>query len=179
MIPQSYTLKNGQSLILREAQPNDAIKLIAHVNTMSHESSFTTISPGEFDMSVEDETRFLQDCLAADTQLYLIALIDEHIVGALHFATGKRARVRHSGEFGLSVLKAYWGLGIGSLLLEALISWAKANPVIKKINLRVRTDNLRALKLYEKKGFHSEGILKAEIYHDTHYYDLYSMALFV
>lgn len=179
MQPKPYVLKNGQTVTLREAIPEDAEQLIKHVNTMSAESSFTTISPGEFDMTVETEASFLQDCLNAETQLYLIAVIDETVIGALHFATGKRARVKHSGEFGLSVLKAYWGLGIGSLLLDELIAWAKANPIIKKINLRVRTDNERALTLYQKKGFLTEGNLKAEIFDADTYYDLYSMALFV
>jgi RimJ/RimL family protein N-acetyltransferase len=70
------------------------------------------------------------------------------------------------------VKKKYWGFGIGSLLLDTLLEWAKSNQFIKKINLRVRTDNQRAIKLYEKRGFVKEGTLRKEIFLNDKYYDL-------
>ncbi|MCA9835976.1 MAG: GNAT family N-acetyltransferase [Trueperaceae bacterium] len=176
---QSYTCKNGQTVLIREALPEDAERLVTHVNAISYESDFIGISPGEFDMTVEQEAQFLSACQANPSHIYLLALDGEKVIGALHFATGKRKRVNHSGEFGISVLKEYWGLGIGSSLLDTLINWATNNESVKKINLRVRTDNQRALELYNKKGFQIEGTLKEEIFEAGTYYDLYSMALFV
>ena len=95
----------------------------------------------------------------------------------LHFAAGRRARVRHSGELGMSVGQAYWGQGVGSALLDVLIDWAEQTGVVKKINLRVRIDNERAIRLYEAKGFQHEGTLSNEMFVGGRYYDLYAMGL--
>jgi RimJ/RimL family protein N-acetyltransferase len=77
----------------------------------------------------------------------------------------------------MSVRKQYWGLGIGSLMLDTLIEWARANQIVKKINLRVRTDNQRAIRLYERKGFVIEGTSRKEILFYGSYFDHHWMGL--
>lgn len=49
--------------------------------------------------------------------------------------------------------KEYWGKGIGSKVLSILIEKAKQKK-LKKLWLKVLYDNFRAIKLYEKYGFH-------------------------
>lgn len=58
----------------------------------------------------------------------------------------------HRAELGISVLKAEWNSGIGSMIMKKLIEYAKNNGV-EIINLEVRSDNARAIHLYEKYGF--------------------------
>jgi len=77
----------------------------------------------------------------------------------------------------MSVRKQYWGLGIGSLMLDTLIDWARHTQIVKKINLRVRTDNQRAILLYERKGFAKEGTIHKEILLDGSYFDHHWMGL--
>jgi RimJ/RimL family protein N-acetyltransferase len=77
----------------------------------------------------------------------------------------------------MSVRKQYWGLGIGSLMLDTLIEWARSTQIVKKINLRVRTDNQRAILLYERKGFVMEGTIRKEIFLDGKYFDHHWMGL--
>ena len=98
-------------------------------------------------------------------------------MSVLTFEAGRRLRVRHCGEFGMSVRRPYWGLGIGSLMLETLIDWARDTEIVKKINLRVRTDNLRGIRLYKRKGFVIEGTIHREIFLDGRYYDHHWMGL--
>ena len=85
--------------------------------------------------------------------------------------------MRHAGEFGLSVAKAYWGLGIASALIDALLDWAREGARILKIDLRVRADNTRAIALYRRKGFAVEGRLRNQILLDGTYYDHLWMGL--
>lgn len=65
-----------------------------------------------------------------------------------------RRRMSHRAEIGISVAKDYWGMGIGSTLMAALLSFAKERG-IRQLNLEVRSDNERAIRLYEKFGFKS------------------------
>jgi RimJ/RimL family protein N-acetyltransferase len=164
-------------LTLRHAEPRDAEHLLAYVNQIAGESENLTFGPGEFDMTVEEERYFLQQVAQSPTSLYLLAEIDEKIVGTLSFTAGKRLRVQHIGEFGTSVSRAYWNLGIGNHMLNYLITWARQTAIIRKINLRVRVDNLPAIHLYEKHGFVQEGRITREFYLHGQFVDAYIMGL--
>jgi RimJ/RimL family protein N-acetyltransferase len=71
----------------------------------------------------------------------------------------------------MSVRQPYWGLGIGSLTLDTLVAWARATRIVPKIDLRVRTDNQRAITLYKRKGFVIEGTIRRAIFLDGEYFD--------
>lgn len=170
-------LKNNLTLTLRHAKPDDAQQLINYLNQVSGESENITFGPGEFGMSVEEERTFLIQNAQQPTSLYLIAEIESEIVGTMTFSTGKRLRVRHVGEFGTTVLRKYWNYGIGGHMLAYLIEWAKQTGIVRKINLRVRVDNLPAIHLYEKHGFIHEGHITREFYLHGQFVDAYVMGL--
>jgi RimJ/RimL family protein N-acetyltransferase len=177
MEPRSYELKNGRVLLIHEAAVEDARAVLDYVHGVGGESDFLSFGPGEFDLTEPEEQEFIRRCLASDNQLYILGSIDDTIVAALIFSAGRRPRVRHSGEFSMSVQKQYWGLGIGSLMLDTLIDWARHTQIVKKINLRVRTDNRRAILLYERKGFVREGTIRKEILLDGKFHDHHWMGL--
>lgn len=171
------TLKNNLQFTLRHAKPEDAEALLAYLERVSGESENITFGPGEFGMSVEEEHAFLQRNAESPTSLYLIAEVAGEIAATLSFSTGKRPRLQHAGEFGTTVLRKYWNLGIGSQMLAYLIEWAKQTGTIRKINLRVRVDNLPAIHLYEKYGFVREGHHTRELFLHGQFIDVYSMGL--
>nr|WP_269082517.1 GNAT family N-acetyltransferase [Aneurinibacillus tyrosinisolvens] len=88
--------------------------------------------------------------------------MDGEIVGNLTFRVGKRSRNSHVGEFGISVLKKYLGMTIGNKMIEYLLAWSRTTGDVRKINLKVREDNIRAITLYKKLGFKEEGVLSRE-----------------
>ncbi len=177
MQTHKHPLKNNQTLVIREAMVEDAAAVLDYVDGVSGESDYLTFGPGEFEHTLAEEEGFLRNFYESYNQIMLLGLQDDEIVSVLSFSAGRRARVRHFGEFGISVRKAYWGLGIGALMLDALVAWARDTDVIKKINLRVRTDNTRAIALYKLKGFTIEGVIHKAIYMDSRYYDNYWMGL--
>ena len=71
-------------------------------------------------------------------------------------AVGKREKVRHRAEFGISIDKAYWGLGIGRALTKACIECAKAAGYAQ-LELGVVAENERAVSLYKSEGFTEYG----------------------
>lgn len=111
--PRTFTLKDESFVVIREAEPTDAKELIEFINGVGGESPYLTLGAGEFELTEAEEAEFLSRCRAADNQIYIVALLENEIVGTLHFAAGRRPRVRHSGEFGMSVSQRYWGRGIG------------------------------------------------------------------
>lgn len=120
-----------------------------------------------------DETGFKQ-IIKEDTEstknLFLVAEVNEKIVGFSRCAGNNLIRTSHKVEFGVCVLKEFWGYGIGQNLLKESIEWADSNE-IKKMNLSVLETNEKAIKLYEKYGFEVEGTLKNDkLLSDGQYY---------
>lgn len=174
---KSIQLNNGQTVLLREAVKEDAHELISYLNKIGEESDFLTFGRGEFSVSVSDEETMLEESRTAKNKIMLLALVGNRVVGCLHFAGGARARIQHSGEFGVSVLKDYWDLGIGTAMVQELIQWAKASNVIRKLNLRVRSDNATAFRVYEKLGFTQEGLITREFFISGQLYNSIYMGL--
>ncbi|MFA6941118.1 MAG: GNAT family protein, partial [Clostridiaceae bacterium] len=155
-------IKDGRELLIRKAEIEDARKLAEYMMAIPKESDFLTFGENELNFTTEIEEKIINSMEGKDNSIMLLAVIDGEIAGNCTFRAGVRKRTRHAGEFGITVRKPYWGLGIGSLLMEALIFWAKDTKIIRKINLRVRTDNHKAIKLYEKFGFEREGIIRRD-----------------
>jgi RimJ/RimL family protein N-acetyltransferase len=158
-----HTLEDGRTLQIREATGTDAAALLEYIESIAGETEFLTFGPGELGMTVEQERDFVEGCRASAHQAYLLGIVEGEIVGTIHFASRDRARLRHVGEFGMSVRRSDWGRGIGRLLLVDLIEWARGTGIVTKINLRVRGDNERAIALYARHGFVHEGTLSRDI----------------
>jgi RimJ/RimL family protein N-acetyltransferase len=176
-LPRYLVLKHDLTLTLRQAGPADAEQLLAFLERVSGESENVTFGPGEFGWRVEDERVFLRQSAQTSTSIYLLAEVAGEIVGTLTFSAGIRPRIQHAGEFGIAVARTHWNLGIGSQLLACLIDWAQQGGTIRKINLRVRVDNLSAIHLYEKFGFVQEGRLSREFFLHGQFVDVYLMGL--
>ncbi|QEK13126.1 GNAT family N-acetyltransferase [Crassaminicella thermophila] len=172
-------LRNGNKLIIRKATSEDAEKTANYKTVIAGESDFLTFGENEIAITTEKERESIESINCKDNSIMIIALLDDEIVGLIVFRGGDRVRVRHVGEIGVTVRKSHWGLGIGSFLFEFLIEWAKQTGIIRKMNLRVRTDNENAIKLYEKYGFKKEGILKRDFYINGIFYDSISMGLLI
>ena len=177
MEPRTHALKDGREIRIREALPTDAAGLLQHVEFMCAETEFTVWAPGEFDLTEEQEAQLMQRYLDNDSMVFMVAVIDGSIVGCLNFSSGGRKRLRHRGSFGVSVRKHEWGNGIGSILLDTLIEWARYGGLIKKINLQVLTHNERAISLYRRRGFVLEGTITKDLCVDGVYYDSHCMGL--
>lgn len=177
MVSKRIELKNGQVLVIREAEKKDAAQVIEYVERIAGETDFLTFGPGEFNMSVEDEEKFIESHFESPNQLFIVAEVAATIVGTVVFTGGDKPRIQHTGEFGCSVLKDYWGLGIGTVLVESLIEWAKSSRTVKKINLKVMPDNDRAVRLYERFGFVREGLITREYFFAGQFHDNVFMGL--
>lgn len=179
MVSKKIELKNGEALVIREAQKKDAGRILEYVNKIAGETDFLRFGPGEFKMSLEDEENFIESRRKSLNQFFIIAEINGTIVGSLGFNGDDKPRIQHTGEFGCSVLKEYWGFGIGTTLIETLIEWAKSSGIIKKLNLKVRPDNGRAIRLYERFGFVREGLITRQHFVDGKFYDNIFMGLHI
>lgn len=72
-----------------------------------------------------------------------------------------RDRASHTGDISLTVHDAFHGQGHGKALLRALLDLADNWIGLTRLELRVYTDNTRAIGLYKAHGFEIEGTCRA------------------
>jgi RimJ/RimL family protein N-acetyltransferase len=83
--------------------------------------------------------------------------------------------VKHIGNFGMMILKEFWGQGIGKKLLKILDDTAK-DAGITRIQGEVRTQNLRGVNLYKKSGYQIEGTRINAAFIDGSFQDCFYIA---
>ncbi|CAN5844638.1 GNAT family protein [soil metagenome] len=150
-------LADGRVVLIRRAVPGDAGDVLEYLRKVGGETSNLTFGADGPGLTESQEREYLARIAASDNGLAILALVEDRIVGGLTFDGGQRPRLRHVGEFGISVAQEYAGLGIGRAMIEYMIAWAERSGVVRKINLKVRADNGGAIRLYERMGWQHEG----------------------
>ena len=150
---QTIILKNHKEAILRNGIKEDGVQVFEVFNKTHEETDLLLSYPDENSFNPEQEGDFLQSKTDSDNEIEIIALLDNKVVGVAGIeAVGKKDKVKHRSEFGISVLKEYWGLGLGKALTNACIECAK-EAGYEQLELNVVSENKRAIALYEKLGF--------------------------
>ena len=164
-----------EQLIIRELRPEDAKTLIAYTKQIGGESDNLTFGADGFPVTVEKEREILQSMHDDSHSAMLGVWCGDDLIadGSLNRLP---RRMSHRAELGMTVKKAYWNQGIGSMLMEHLIQHAKSNG-LELIYLEVRYDNAAAIHLYEKYGFRQTGTLPAYFKIGDTYIDFISMCL--
>lgn len=173
MIIKSKDLEvKGLKYSIRSAVIKDAetlsklrVQIDGETENMDRERGEAYIDTSAFKEIIKTDTESLRN-------LFLVAVIDTQIVGYSRCEGTNLKRLLHKVEFGVCVLKEYWGYRIGRNLLQESISWADSVN-IKKMTLNVLETNNKAIELYKNHGFEIEGILimdkllADEIYYNT------------
>lgn len=150
---RSIILKDGRDCLLRSAGPSDGQEVLDLYIRTHEETDFLLGYPDECTMTAESESAFLGKEEKSEREVYIVALVDGKIVGSAGIESkGERFKIAHRAEFGVSVLRDFWGLGIGKALIEGCIDCAK-KAGYKQLELGVLSDNDRAIALYQKLGF--------------------------
>lgn len=149
----------GLSYNIRSASHDDASDLSEVRLQIDGETENMDRESGE---AFIDQSGF-EDIIKSDSEhprtIFLVVEVEDRIVGFLRCVGNDLMRTKHRVEFGVCILKDYWGYGMGKNLLKETIAWADSTG-IKKINLNVLATNETAIELYKSFGFEIEGVLK-------------------
>ena len=150
---QVIRLKNGVECCLRNGVESDGQAVFDNFNSTHGETDYLLTYPDENAFDVMQESQFLKEKTESKNEIQIVAVVDNVVVGTAGIgAIGAKYKVRHRAEFGISVAKEFWGLGIGQALTTACIACARAAGYIQ-LELNVVAENTRAISMYEKNGF--------------------------
>ncbi len=146
-------LKDGRECIIRNGTKEDGEVVFEIFNSTHEQTDFLLSYTDENSMNAEEEGEFLQQKTENEREIELIAEVDGKIVACAGIeAVGHKDKVKHRADFGISVDQAYWGLGIGSALMDANIKIAR-EAGYSQLELNVVAENEIAIRMYQKAGF--------------------------
>ena len=150
---ETITLKNGAKCRLRNGTEADGLAVFENFNLTHAQTDYLLSYPDENSFDAAQEGEFLKRKAESDNEVEILALVDGRVVATAGIdAIGAKYKLRHRAEFGISVLKEYWGLGVGRALLDACIECAK-RAGYAQLELEVVAENERAVEMYRRAGF--------------------------
>ena len=171
-----HKLKDGRSLIIREARVEDAEAILNVVKEVASEENLILLDKGEYDVRLEKY--HILSAKSSGRTLILVAEVDGKVVGVGELKIGEFKKNSHTAELGLAVIKEFRGLGVGKALMEEMLSYAQKREV-EKVWLSVFSTNNAAITLYRKFGFVVEGVRKKQFKIGNTYVDELLMAKFL
>ena len=160
---------------VRKAEPGDAAALVTLAEAVGGEEERWILSADTW-RTIADERRYVRSVLRHPDAAVFIADEDGEVLGRMSLARDPHPASRHVADLGLMVAAEHRRRGIGTMLLEAAVEWARISGVTK-LELHVFPWNEPALRLYESFGFEREGLRKRHYEREGEYVDAILMAL--
>ena len=150
-------LKDGRTCVLRNGTADDAEAVLGCFIRTHTETDNLLSYPDEITFTAEQEAEFLQGHEDSPDAIEIVAVVDGELAGTAGFSpAGRCFKLKHRADMGISVIKKFWGIGIGMALTNACIECAKEAGYIQ-LELNVLADNYAAIELYKKVGFSEYG----------------------
>lgn len=170
-------LKNQKLVKIRQAEIDDAEKLLNCIKTYVPQSDYIPKLEQEIKLTIEQEKEWINSFLTNENSLLLIAEYDNEIIANIDLTGNRRKIMEHTAVIGMGMLKEWRNTGLGTALLKCAIEWAKENLILELLWLQVYTDNELGLGLYRKMGFEEKGIIKNFFKQDGKYFDNLTMTM--
>ena len=169
--------ENGKEIIFRPIISSDAENLLAFRRQIASETTNTMQYVGQEYPTIEETAKRLSTQFEDKTTLNVGAFSEDVLVAYLNLRLpwADHPWVPHLAQFGMMVLKDFWGQGIGKNLLKIQEQHAQSIGV-SRIEAMVRISNERGLSLYERNGYKIEGTRKKAAFINNEFVDEYFIA---
>ena len=131
-------MEKKNAFTITRARPEDAAALLDYLKIVGGETDNLSFGAEGVPLAPEEEQAYLRTQVDSPDHVQYLARVDGELIGTASL-NRKPGRMRHRGVFGISLKRAWWGCGAASALTE--------------LDIEVRSDNVRAIRLYEKFGF--------------------------
>ena len=151
---KTIELKNGQKAIFKTPEIEDGKMLLDCIRTTSGETPFLSRSAEDWaNATVESEEKWIQANRESERDYVITCYIDGIAVGSCEISFSGGSKTSHRAGLGISIIKKYWNLGIGSAMFRELMQLAEDHEGTEIVELEFVEGNTRAQALYEKFGF--------------------------
>ena len=150
---KTIELRDGRTCLLRHGTEQDGAAVLENYILTHEQTDFLLSYPEENPKTAEQESQFLKRMMESENEIELLAEVDGVVAGLAGInAVSTRQKLKHRAELGISIDRAFWGLGIGTALTRACVDCAK-KAGYEQLELSVVAENEAALSIYRKAGF--------------------------
>lgn len=150
----SFYLKDGREALLRSPEEMDIPAVLDYLFVSAAETEFLLRYPEECDKyTYEGEKALFERVNASELEAFLLCFVEGKLAGTAQVMFNSHMKTRHRARVAIGLLKEFWGLGIGTKMMEEMIEIAKHHPDVMQMELEFIEGNVRARALYEKLGF--------------------------
>lgn len=164
-------LKNKMILEITEATPSEAAEIIEYTKLVGKETNHLLIDERGINFTVKQEEAYIESTNASINNKLFVGRINKQIVSVAGISGSDSQKIQHNVTFGISVLEAYWNIGVATELISHTLNYCRMTKEIQNITLEVRKDNETAIKLYKKQGFKEVGTYTNKYVIDGKNYD--------
>jgi RimJ/RimL family protein N-acetyltransferase len=169
-IVRSFSAENGRRVVLRVPRLEDVDDLLEIINSLVDEGAEISINEKvtSRDAEIDWLSRVLAD-LERGEEFFMVAEVDGRVVASSNLERS-RGYAKHVGVIGIVIKKGFRDLGIGTVMMQALVEQARAMG-LKVLTLSAFATNERAIHVYEKVGFVQTGRIPRKHFKDGRYID--------
>ena len=164
---------DGTGVTIRPARQNDLKGLVKVMREVAEEDAYLT---AETSAHLLDDEEVIFRNNNRELRICFVAAVDDEVVGWANLHSPNFAKLRHTAELTMGVLKEYRGHGIGGRLLEHGLKWAESNGY-EKVYQSLPATNQDAVRFLEQHGWETEAIRKAHFKIDDEYVAEQQMAI--
>ena len=156
---EARTARDGRRWTLRPARPTDGRGLARLFAAVRREGRWLITAPGA--VSEPSESFWISEMIRAAEHLVLVAEADGEVVGNVLVSVDRGVSTEHIGVLSITIAESWRDVGIGSEMVATAQRWAGERG-LRKLSLGVFPDNVRAIAVYEKRGFVREGLRRMQ-----------------
>ena len=154
----TFDLKDGRTALVRSPEESDIMPMLDYLRTVAGETDFLLNYPEETSKYTPEGEKALFDRVnSSDLEAMFVCFVDGRIAGNCMITFNSRIKTRHRASVAIAIEREYWGQGIGTHLMQAMIHIAEEKPDVTQLELDFIEGNTRAKALYEKMGFRVVG----------------------
>lgn len=152
-----YTLKTGEEILVRQAQASDSEELLETIREYVLTSKFLLVSAEDLEQTVASQQEWIKSLNDNPNSLLLVAAHQDKIIGNIDLTGSTELDENPTGLISMGMLKEYQNKGLGSILLNVVLGWARAHHQLKVLCLQVFRGDENAIRLYANAGFTAVG----------------------
>lgn len=137
-----------------EGQAEDAQGIVQLIQKLESETTSIEFDDAISKLSLEQIGENLNLIQQSPLNFLLIAKLGETPIGIVTLI--ETNEVKHRAELGVGVLKDYWHNGIGTMLVDEALYWAKQFSWLEQVWLAVLDNNQYAIQIYQNLGFQTK-----------------------
>ncbi len=173
--PKIYKLKSGHSIGLRVATEEDAQRLIDLKRSYIKDTTTIPLLLNEYQGKLDSEVLLIDEYINSLNSILLVADCNGELIGNIDLTGSGRSKMFHTAMIGMGIKEEWRNQGLGKILIESTLQWAKDHSEIEIVWLDVYASNKLGYNLYKNTGFQVSGTISGFFKEEDGYKDKVQM----